>query len=99
MVNEGIISGYIYGEGINSFSSNIYVEGLTQEGERQIYCAAQRKADLSDDVMSGAYGAFTCQAENLEQITAVYLESDDTLYRLAGTEVVKVETELPEKGL
>lgn len=76
--------GYVYGEDINSYNANIYMEAQLKSGERRIYCAQQSKADFTDDIMNGAYSQFTCTVEEtvIEEITAIYLETDDCLYRV-----------------
>lgn len=79
-----LISGYVYGEGINSYAANIYIETITPKGQKTIYCATQQKADFSDDVMNGAYSSFTCQTKITDPDTlyCIYLETDDVLYKI-----------------
>ncbi len=72
--------------GTNSFAGNIYVEANIPGGESTIYCATQSKASFTDDLMDGAYSAFTCSVGNtsadLDVKYIVYLETDGILYKV-----------------
>lgn len=78
------ISGYLYAEGANSFVSNIYIALRTPDGKEHFHYTTQSAAAFSDDVMNGAYSAFSRTFEQQRPGTSVvlYLETDGALYRV-----------------
>ena len=86
--NNVAFTGSLYGVGINSFSSNIYL-GIRDEqtGEERCYYTTQYVAENTAetvDVMHGRYGSFRCSVSTSElpgdYSVTLYLETEDTLY-------------------
>ncbi len=88
------VNGQLYAPGINSFSSNIYVEALLENGTKRVYCATQTKNKNINDIYNGEYGSFHCKMTGITDIRAVtlYYEADKRLYRTGEKENVLFTT-------
>lgn len=76
------VSGYIYGDNMNSFSSSIYLGVTTADGVETLYYTQQSYSDSFGDVMNGSYASFECTLPMLADADQIklYLETDEALY-------------------
>ncbi len=72
-------NGYLYADGVNSFSADVYLSVTDANGVEQLYYTTQQYSDAFGDLMNGQYGSFYTTKPDLPRdgFVRLYLDTAD----------------------
>ena len=85
-VENGVkVSGYIFKEGTSTFAQNVYVETVTEDGQKKYYPAVMFENENYPDVSYGRFSAVrkTIQGIMKADVVNVILETEGKFYRVS----------------